>query len=211
MDNYFKMAGISNSDLRKCRRIASGESLDSVLENVHTDAMRMGTLLDALLTDPKKLSPQELQCEGIQYTQQEWDEAIDDSIRVLSHNVCGPIVKSFDSQVIKTTELEVNGRIVLGRCKFDWLGPGLGIDLKYSKCKNHEQFLKHLDYLDYDQQAAWYMDLAKVNEFIFLIVPRGGHPIFMFSINRGDRNYLSGLEKYTFGEKEHFKLTNATR
>ena len=205
------MAGISNSDLRKCRRIACGESLNSVLENVHTDAMRMGTLLDALLTDSKKLSPQKLQCDGLQYTQQEWDDAVDDSIRVLSHDVCGHIVKSLEPQAIKTRELEVNGRSVLGRCKFDWLAPGLGIDLKYSKCKNHEQFVKHLEYLDYDQQAAWYMDIAKVDEFIFLIVPRGGYPIFMFSINRGDHNYLSGVEKYTEGEKEHYKLTNATR
>lgn len=49
-------------------------------------------------------------------------------------------------------------------------------------------------WLNYDRQAAWYMDIFRVNEFTFMFV--NTHDYVPFTIRRGDNMYLSGKAKY---------------
>jgi hypothetical protein len=90
------------------------------------------------------------------------------------------------------------------RIKLDFLKKFvLAGDLKSTATQTQKGFLEAIDFFDYDQQAALYMDVAEVDKFMFVGISKkpnkkGKFEVFKHAVERGDAMYLSGKKKYSF-------------
>jgi hypothetical protein len=90
------------------------------------------------------------------------------------------------------------------KCKFDGYSKKfkIGIDLKTTACLTLQEFIVAFWFFDYDRQAAWYMDIARIDRMVYIGVSKklnrfGRHEVFIHAIERGDAFYQSGLKKYS--------------
>jgi hypothetical protein len=80
--------------------------------------------------------------------------------------------------------------------------PGYGGDLKRTSARNEAEFMKHIDFFEYDRARAWYMDVASLHgprvDQDFIVGVNESGKIFKVFINRGDEMYQRGRERYTY-------------
>lgn len=98
-------------------------------------------------------------------------------------------------------EIEIPAR---GKLDFRKKKLRAGADLKTTACTSQSQFVQSIEFFDYDQQGAWYMDLDDLDRFMIIGVGKKRkkherqHPIFKYAMQRGDEAYLRGKRKYQF-------------
>lgn len=97
------------------------------------------------------------------------------------------------------------------KCKLDLYRPRIiGGDLKSTGCTSQGAFEDSIFHFNYDQQVAWYMDLARLDRFMVIGLgkhkKRGKHHVYIYAIDRGDKTYLSGLNKYSKLAFKHHTL-----
>lgn len=210
MDNYYDITShVSNSKLTELKMWLNGLSFGDNMQPIFD----FGNLIDGMLTEKEKLNfvYKTMKSEHgriVQFTDEEWQRALNMRRDGLSNPILKMLVDNFDSQsVIMLDEFKIEGvefNIVLPvRCKFDFLKQEwkMGADLKSTACTTQTAFLASLYHLDYDRQAAWYMDLASLDKFTFVGIcktpnKKGKHDIFVHALERGDEMYLSGKAKY---------------
>lgn len=208
--NYFQQTGyISNSDLTALKgRLNLEEERDL------SKAYLIGSLVDALLTEEAEVERYRAQ-------------ATENDVRLAT--LMAQVAKSDPSISLylaackkqyefyrKQFPLTYNGYAITipVRIKLDlyYLPGSLGGDIKTTACDTYEKFLASIFAFDYDRQAAWYMDIAKLERFIFLGISKkrnkltGRHEVFKFTIQKGDENYNRGRRKYEFLSFNYFFL-----
>jgi hypothetical protein len=102
---------------------------------------------------------------------------------------------------VRTLVFEYGGQeySLAAKCKFDLFSKRLatGLDFKTLAVKKYADFIKSIDFFDYDRAAAWYMDIAKINYFWIIGISKPTGQVFKFAIERGDEVYLRGRAKYS--------------
>lgn len=206
---YHNRKYISNSDLGELRRLMRGEpSLD------RKKYFGFGNLVDAMLSEPKLLTPHLLMFKdhkGEQtFTQEEWDKAeeIVHEARKdpwVQHALQGELQAE---SYVEEHEFEWQGirETLPMRCKYDSLMSmdAMAADFKTTIAANMQGLKNSLERFDNDRQAALYMDLNNLNRFIFIGLGKTRsrstkrYPIIHFVVKRGDDFYRQGLAKYTY-------------
>lgn len=196
--DYYNLPFVSNSDLGSLRKEIYG-----IVEIENLDFhYAFGSLVDAMLTEPQYI---------IDAARADYDftsEHLSMADKMVEYCLKDPLIplmlkKAIGQYVyIRTMDFEHEGFEfkMKCRCKFDLLAKSMkmGLDFKTLNVETYNAFIASIDHFDYDRQAAYYMDLARLERFWIIGISKKNAEIFKLAITRGDKYYNSGRNKYMY-------------
>ena len=200
-DTYYSRSEVSNSDLTELTNILHPRMQFGDKEA----AFRSGSLVDAIITEPARVDYYRLTVDDEQYTEDEFRHAqeMQKALRMEARR------DEFLFKVLgyaETQRFMVNTQqqftycgfpFSLGtRCKWDWWLGLFGGDLKTTFASTQQQFEEAIDFVDWDRSRAWYMDIAGSNRDFIYAISKKNCKVFKKFINRDDKVYNRGREKY---------------
>lgn len=210
-DTYYSRPEVSNSDLSLLAKYWQAFQLNYDIER----ALRFGTLFDCMITEPFRLDYFKFTCAGWTYDPVEFRQAEDMKNSFFRDEYCRLLAERSEPQKVTTTNamaFEYLGcKFTLPfRMKADFDAKRLLktiADLKSTTATNEKEFRKMIDAFSYDRQAAGYMDLGGVDQFVLVgVSKKPPYPVFKVPITRGDKLYLSGREKLDELAFKHYTL-----
>lgn len=204
--NYFSRPEVSNSDLTALAR-----NYNALPDNRAEleDIFNFGSLVDGMLTEDWRVNPLRLTLR-----QDYGDDLVYEADVFLQADLLArsckrdPVISSIIKQMvgqyvfIRTLGFSYEGEEleIRARCKFDEYGKSLsmGADFKTTSCASRKQFREAISFFHWDRQAAFYMDLAKIDRQWIIGISKKTGEIFKHAIQRGDETYLAGRAKYSF-------------
>jgi hypothetical protein len=191
--NYYTSAGISNSKLTEFKNQIEG------LTPNYGDGLRMGTLHDALITEPDKLDRMSNMIDDYSYSFDEIKKFEEMRDVFMRNPICAKLHSQAEFQKVSRKEADFQGVIdfsMLCRCKWDfWFGTW-GADLKSTDCKTKKQFEDACEHFDYDRGRYFYMNIEQTsNDMLIGQSKHYPYEIFIIPIVRGDKLYNRGREK----------------
>lgn len=199
---YFSHPAVSNSNLKALAQMYYAlRKIDAAA------AFRFGLLVDCILTEEWKLTDNQIEDEDgkvVTYTDQEVSLARRMANTVQSDAVVRLLIQGGEGQRIFIRDLPMmfEGRefVLQVRCKFDWYHAGFntGVDYKTTACATKKAFQESIEFFDYDQAAAFYMDIAEIDFFWIIGISKKNGQVFKFAIQRGDAVYEEGKRKYLY-------------
>lgn len=210
LDPYYSRSEVSNSDLTSLK-LQLHPQLDFVKEKDKKKAFHLGTLVDALVTEPAKANHFRKTVDNEQYTDDEWKWGKAQLEKLRKQAKKDPfldhILKTADGQKwfanpCQHFDVGCYSFDLPTRCKFDWWLGNFGGDLKTTTATSQDQFENAVDFFDWDRSRAWYMDLTHSlnplfgNQDFIYAVSKTSNRVFFKKIIRGDETYLRGKEKY---------------
>jgi len=200
---YFSLRSVSNSNLQELRRTYYGIPFD-----VKESILNFGSLVDALLTEAWRCNHFYYRLDNgrdlpTHFTPEEWAFAVILADRFCQDPIVRELLKGQSQKVFQrklTFEFDGQEFTIEGRCKYDSIRCeiNIGCDYKTTACATQRSFIESIDFLNYDQAAAWYMDIAEIDRFIIIAISKKTKEIFRFAIQRGDSVYERGRSKYSF-------------
>lgn len=171
-------------------------------------AFRLGSIVDALITDPLRLDRYGMELDGEGITADEYRLGLEMERSLRRHALRDPflaaVLKRASTQKVdvhKGQSMEYCGFVFSldTRCKWDWwlADTCFGGDLKTTSATTQAEFENALDMFDWDRSRAWYMDVAGSDCDFIYAVSKKNLKVFRKFIERGDDTYLRGLEKYS--------------
>lgn len=143
-DDYLKIEGKSHSSLKSLDQYGLSKIF------VETDKVRIGKLVDAILTDPASVDMR---------------SPLYATAKVIAahiRNVFGSMIDHFQMQLSYTADLEHNGLVMPAKFRLDWLLPGHAvIDLKVTQERDVSALI---EYMGYKNQLWGYARVAEVPE-----------------------------------------------
>lgn len=201
---YFSRTEVSNSDLSwlKLELLSSAERRD------FQNAYRMGSLIDAMITEPERINYFRFQLNDYpepghneQFTKEEFE-------------TCELMKKAFrNDEFCKSLLLQSTGQMVMSdtvafdycgfefslrmRCKYDLWSYILkwGGDIKSTTATTQKQFEDAVRFFDYDRQRVEYMLISKAQRDMLIGISKVNHKIFKVPITVGSELYQSGYDK----------------
>mgnify|MGYP002623854195 CR=1 FL=1 len=202
-DEYYKRSEVSNSDLTTLKNL-----LHPRLQLGDREAaFRFGNLVDAIITEPKRVNFYTYTVDDVQYTEDEFRHA-----QEMHKALCAEGRR--DSFLDKVLTLAAWQKVMVNkaqqfeygqfpftldtRCKWDWffLDYGFGGDLKTTFASTQKEFDEAIDFFDWDRSRAWYMDIAGSDRDFIYAISKKNNRIFKHFICRGDATYERGRAKY---------------
>lgn len=206
-EEYFALPHASNSGVKEAHKLMNNKDTT----RVETRAYMFGSALDNLLTDPTIIDTQGLTSEEHALLNP-MRRAIDKNPTYIA------LFKYAERQAVFTeSHMPVNfdglETTILGKCKLDWWPPKLRIpgDLKTTEARTWEQFKSAAKWFDYDQQAAWYMDVTNTDRFVIIACSKWNYATWEISYKRGDAAYQEGKKKYLRDSASWWKLYGHTQ
>ncbi|HBG71443.1 MAG: hypothetical protein A2W93_14420 [Bacteroidetes bacterium GWF2_43_63] len=196
---YFERPEVSNSDLTKIKHELSGGH-----GNDPYDAFRIGTLVDAIITEPDALDPYARTIREYKYTRKEIQNAEKMRDKFYEDPFCSEFVKgaSFQEIMIRDMEIKYAGQsfVLPVRCKWDiWKQSyGMGGDIKSTTATTLRQFEAAVEHFDYDRSRAFYMDIAGSTHDVIIGISKKNFKIFRIPVIKGGALYNRGKEKYSY-------------
>lgn len=208
-DPYYSRGEISNSDLTALK-FALNPKLNFVGEESKKKAFHLGTLVDALVTEPEKCNHYRRTVDDEKYTAEEWKWG-KERLSALKNHAKKDTFLAFVLEHAEGQRFFVNEKMDFNyhgfrfslpvRCKFDWWLGSFGGDLKTTAATSMSQFEAQIDFVDWDRSRAWYMNLVhSLNpnwgncDFIYG-VSKTTKKVFYKKIERGDELFKRGEEK----------------
>ncbi len=197
-DPYFDRNEVSNSDLSWVKEYYYPMKIQVEKEK----AYKFGTLVDAVLTEPHKVDFFQYTVDGIQYSKEDFEVAIQMKKSFMKDDLGSSMLKISSTQEVMTAlrtfhfeglEFQLNTR-----CKWDlWIRKmGYGGDIKSTAATSQKQFEEAVRFFDYDRQRAWYMDIAGSDKDVLIGISKKNFKVFRVPIRRGDELYNEGKKKY---------------
>ena len=202
-DEYYNRSEVSNSDLTALKNLVHPAMQCGDKEA----AFRAGNLVDAIITEPNRVNYYRNTVDDTQYTEEEfaWAAEMQRALRRESERdmFLANVLKLAEAQRVminKSQRFEYgNFPFTLDtRCKWDWFFnmAGFGGDLKTTSATSQNQFEEAIDVFDWDRSRAWYMDIAGSERDFIYAISKKNFCVFKKFINRGDKIYNRGREKY---------------
>ena len=200
-DTYYNRSEVSNSDLTELKNILHPRMQFGDKEA----AFRFGSLVDAIITEPARVDYYRLTVDDEQYTEDEFRHAqeMQKALRMEARR---------DEFLFKVLGYAETQRFMVNtqqqftycgfhfsldtRCKWDWWLGLFGGDLKTTFASTQQQFEEAIDFFDWDRSRAWYMDIAGSNRDFIYALSKKNCKVFKKFINRDDKVYNRGREKY---------------
>lgn len=210
LDPYYSRSEVSNSDLTSLK-LQLHPQLDFVKPKDKQRAFHLGTLVDALVTEPAKANHFRKTVDNEQYNDEEWrwGKAQLEKLRKAAKKdpFLDHVLKTADGQrwfanPCQHFDVGCYSFDLPTRCKFDWWLGSFGGDLKTTTATSQDQFEAAVDFFEWDRSRAWYMDLTHSinplygNQDFIYAVSKTTNKVFFKKILRGDETYERGKEKY---------------
>lgn len=208
-DPYYSRSEVSNSDLTSLKYRLYPQ-LNFIKDKDRKKAFHLGTLVDALVTEPAKANHFRKTVDDEQYTDAEWKwgKAQLEKLRKAAKKdpFLDYVLKNAEGQrwfVNPCQHFDVGcySFDLPTRCKFDWYLGSFGGDLKTTVATTQEQFERTIDWFDWDRSRAWYMMLLNSlnpswgkQDFIYG-VSKTANKVFFKKILWGDETFERGKEK----------------
>ena len=200
-DTYYNRSEVSNSDLTELKNILHPRMQFGDKEA----AFRFGSLVDAIITEPARVDYYRLTVDDEQYTEDEFRHAqeMQKALRMEARR---------DEFLFKVLGYAETQRFMVNtqqqftycgfpfsldtRCKWDWWLGLFGGDLKTTFASPQKLFEEAIELFDWDRCRAWYMDIAGSNRDFIYDISKKNCKVFKKFINRDDKVYNRGREKY---------------
>lgn len=201
-DTYYNRTEVSNSDLTELKNMLYPRLQYGDKEKIFA----FGSLVDALVTEPARVNRFQLTVDDVKYTEDDFRLAMEMQKSLVRESrrdeFLAYVLNNSDTQkfMVREREFEYCGLsyTLPTRCKWDWWLPkvGFGGDLKTTFAVSQSQFDEAVDFFDWDRSRAWYMDIARSERDFIYAVSKKNCKVFKKFIERGDRIYSRGREKY---------------
>lgn len=201
-DTYYNRTEVSNSDLTELKNMLYPRLQYGDKEKIFA----FGSLVDALVTEPARVNRFQLTVDDVKYTEDDFRLAMEMQKSLVRESrrdeFLAYVLNNSDTQkfMVREREFEYCGLTYTlpTRCKWDWWLPkvGFGGDLKTTFAVSQSQFDEAVDFFDWDRSRAWYMDIAGSERDFIYAVSKKNCKVFKKFIERGDRIYSRGREKY---------------
>lgn len=201
-DTYYNRTEVSNSDLTELKNMLYPKLQYGDKEKIFA----FGSLVDALVTEPARVNRFQLTVDDVKYTEDDFRLAMEMQKSLVRESrrdeFLAYVLNNSDTQkfMVREREFEYCGLsyTLPTRCKWDWWLPkvGFGGDLKTTFAVSQSQFDEAVDFFDWDRSRAWYMDIARSERDFIYAVSKKNCKVFKKFIERGDRIYSRGREKY---------------
>ena len=201
LNDYYKRSEVSNSDLTELKNLLHPRLQFGDKEA----AFRLGSLVDAMVTEPTHVNYFQRTVDGVQYTEEEFlhAQAMFEALRLEArkdrflYNVLSLAAGQY-IMVNKSQQFEYGGFpfTLDTRCKWDWWLANFGGDLKTTFATTQKQFDEAVDFFDWDRSRAWYMDIGGSNKDFIYAISKKNFKVFKKFIVRNDETYRRGREKY---------------
>lgn len=201
-DTYYNRTEVSNSDLTELKNMLYPKLQYGDKEKIFA----FGSLVDALVTEPARVNHFQLTVDDVKYTEDDFRLAMEMRKSLVRESrrdeFLAYVLSHSDTQksMVLEREFEYFGLTYTlpTRCKWDWWLPGAGFggDLKTTFAVSQSQFDEAVDFFDWDRSRAWYMDIARSERDFIYAVSKKNCKVFKKFIERGDRIYSRGREKY---------------
>lgn len=201
-DTYYNRTEVSNSDLTELKNMLYPRLQYGDKEKIFA----FGSLVDALVTEPARVNRFQLTVDDVKYTEDDFRLAMEMQKSLVRESrrdeFLAYVLNNSDTQklMVREREFEYCGLsyTLPTRCKWDWWLPkvGFGGDLKTTFAVSQSQFDEAVDFFDWDRSRAWYMDIAGSSRDFIYAVSKKNCKVFKKFIERGDRIYSRGREKY---------------
>lgn len=202
-DTYFNRNEVSNSDLTELKNLLYPRTQYGDKEK----AFKFGTLIDAIITEPDRVDFYKLTVDDVEYLKEDFDLAIEmrKSLLVESRKdtFLANVLKHASTQSVSIRQNQVfdycGFEFTLDtRCKWDFWLPALkfGGDLKSTAASSQKEFEEAIDFFDWDRSRAYYMDIVNSDYDFIYAISKKNCKVFKYFIQRGDKTYEKGKEKY---------------
>ena len=195
--SYYDHPSCSNSALSALKRELSAQD-----QYEYKEALAVGTLVDAMLTDPTAIDLILRTVNGKPYTEEQWKIACRCRDAFNANYVCRSILQGSELQVEIYSDMEFEWEGLTFTLPFKSKLDGLkrtvrmAWDLKSTAAKSQAEFEAYVDRLDYDRSAAVYMRMADCDRFLIIGVSKQKNPqIYFVVVERGDWWHMSGENK----------------
>lgn len=210
-EEYFGLPYASNSGIKEAHKILQTGDFQ---EQARSEAYYFGSALDNLLTDPELVHTLDMpDAKRRQLLPMANAVLNNDTYKAFftkdrgREDQCVFVDMEFP---LLTDGMQITIPV---KCKYDWFNPkpyiNFGGDLKTTDAKTQTAFLSAAKWFEYDQQAAWYMDITGTNRFVIIAVSKINCQVFTLAIKRGDKHYESGKVKYLRRSSSWFKLNGS--
>ena len=218
-DPYYSLPQVSNSDLTEIKKYWMPQDVVYDLEKAYA----FGTLIDNMITEPQKINYFKLQCDGEQYTEEDFYKAGEMKKAFFKDPFCQQIAKicSFQHVTIrKGFKINYDGiEFELDmRCKWDLFSKsGISGDIKSTTATTQKGAVDAAHHFDYFRGRALYMDLEDKASDIMIFISKVNYKIFKVPTVRGSDVYKKGKEDYSdlafkwltyFGDLKTLKLVS---
>jgi len=198
-DPYYSRTECSNSDLSELKKLL----MPAQYEFDYSDALRMGTLVDAFITEIEKVNVYKRTIEEYSYTEAEMQLARDMKRSFYKDQTCAAFMKLAECQKVsvKEVEFEYCGTKfkILMRCRWDLFMKSLkmGADIKSTTATTQKQFEEACLYFDYYRSRVIYMLLEGTSKDMLIGISKINKKIFKIPIVMGDEKWQLGLKSAT--------------
>ncbi|WP_019540533.1 hypothetical protein [Proteiniphilum acetatigenes] len=202
-DTYFNRKEVSNSDLTELKNLLYPRTQYGDKEK----AFKFGTLIDAIITEPDRVDFYKLTVDDVLYLKEDFDLAIEMRKSLIAESrkdtFLANVLKHASTQTVSIRQNQpfdyCGFEFTLDtRCKWDfWLSSvNFGGDLKSTFAESQKQFEEAIDFFDWDRSRAWYMDIIGSDRDFIYAISKKNCKVFKYFIQRGDKTYEKGKEKY---------------
>lgn len=198
IDPYFNRPEVSNSDLTELNKYFMAR--DQIMD--YENALRFGTLVDAMITELEKVNVYKRTVEDYIYKPEEMELAKAMKRAFYQDELCKRFADMATYQQVFSGVVKLNyGSFefeLLMRCKYDLFMKQLGYggDIKSTAATTQKQFEDSIYHFDYDRSRVVYMQLSGAPKDIIIGISKVNCKIFKVYIDRFSKIYQSGLEKF---------------
>jgi hypothetical protein len=201
---YFARLEVSNSDLSwlKLELLSAAERKD------FTDAYRMGSLIDAMITEPERINYFKFQLNDYpeaghneQFTKEEFERCEMMKKAFRNDEFCVSLLRQSTGQAVMSAPVDFDycgfAFQLSMRCKYDLWSDILkwGGDIKSTTATSQKQFEEAIRYFDYDRQRVEYMLISGAPKDMLIGISKVNYKIFKVPITRENELWKSGYEK----------------
>jgi hypothetical protein len=205
MIDYYKLPSVSNSSLTQLKQLTNSKDWFDP-----SDAYMLGTLLDAMITEPNRVDFAKRTLDHILIDYEMWYCAYKMMFAFSKESWAPRLLQGCEMQKIsnKLMQFSVNGMSfeMNCKCKWDFFGKNIAGDIKTTMARTQKEFEAVCNYFEYYRGRAWYMDLEQTDNDILICISKVNFKVFYIRIKRGDENYLKGKEQYEELALKYFML-----
>jgi hypothetical protein len=198
---YFSHNNVSNSDLSWLKDQLTPHSISYDLK----DAYRMGTLIDAMITENKEnIDYYQRICHGEKYTMDEFSLSYKMKNSFIRDPFCVNLLKSSSPQVAYLKNLKLDFKGIKfnfsAKCLYDLDSreEPFGCDIKSTTAKTQKEFESAFLHFGYHRQRAYYMDISGNKLDVVIGISKKNFKIFKVFIKDDSEIYLRGKSEYTY-------------
>lgn len=195
-DPYFLRGECSNSDLSTVDKLFNPGRYDFDF----TEALRFGTLIDALITEMQLVDVYKRSVHGYIYKPEEMTLAYEMKKAFYKDATCAAFAKLSEFQKISVGSVQYewgNFQFEI-KCRSKWDGwmPALnhGYDIKSTTATTQKQFEDACEHFQYYRSRVFYAKLEKSKKDMLIGISKVNKKIFKIPITMGDKFWNKGLE-----------------